>query len=245
MKQLAALMALTVLGMAGCTASAEVPQTRSTFVVWADITSSITPADLTRWHEVMERRLMPQVACGDRLVILPIQKDSTAAAPMLDWDVTALDDDPTRSELLACRKAQAELKRQVTATFDSLVASKPVAGWSDLLGTLDRLESLGVGEQRRTRSVVAVYLSDMLQATPELNMEKVKLADERIGKMVEQVVAKHKHAIPAWQGVTVRVFINPSSPNRPPSFNSQRQLKMFYQELFTKLGSQLLEFQSL
>ena len=244
MNKLAALIALTALGMTGCSASAEPPRTSHTYVVWADITRSITSGDLTRWHEVMERRLMPQVACGDRLVILPIQKDSTAAAPLLDWETAALDDEPTRSEMLACRKAQAELKRQVATTFESLIATKPSAGWTDIMGTLDRLESLG--SQRLTQNaVIAVYLSDMQQAAPELNMNKIKLTDEKIGPMVGQIVAKHEKAAKAWKGVTVRCWLNPAGPNVAPPLNGQRQLKVFYEELFRQVGGSLDEFQPL
>jgi hypothetical protein len=244
MKTLATLMALIALGIAGCTASAEPPHTNHTYVVWADITRSITPGDLTRWHEVMERKLIPQVACGDRLVILPIQKDSTAAAPLLDWQTSALDGEPTRSELLACRKAQAELKRQVATTFDSLIAAKPVAGWTDILGTLDRLDSLG--SQKLTQStVIAVYLSDMQQASPELNMNKLKLTNEKIGPTVGQVVTKHEKALQAWKGVIVRCWLNPAGPNVAPPLNGQRQLKTFYEELFRQVGGSLDEFQPL
>lgn len=66
MKQLATLIALIALGIAGCSASAEPAQISHTYVVWADITRSITPADLTRWHEVMEQRLVPQDACSPK-----------------------------------------------------------------------------------------------------------------------------------------------------------------------------------
>jgi hypothetical protein len=244
MKTLATLMALIAVGVAGCTASAEPPHTNHTYVVWADISRSITPGDLTRWHEVIERRLMPQVVCGDRLVILPIQKDSTASAPLLDWETAALDDEPTRSEMMACRKAQAELKRQVAATFDSLVAAKPVAGWTDIMGTLDRLESLG-SQKLTQNAVIAVYLSDMQQASPELNMNKIKLTDEKIAPMMGQLIAKHEKATQAWKGVTVRCWLNPAGPNVAPPLNGQRQLKAFYEELFRQVGGSLVEFQPL
>jgi hypothetical protein len=244
MKKLATLMALIAVGVAGCSASDEPPHTNHTYVVWADITRSITPSDLTRWHEVMERRLVSQVACGDRLVILPIQKDSTAAAPLLDWQTEVLDSEPTRSEMLVCRKAQAELKRQVATTFDSLIATKPSAGWTDLIGTIDRLDSLGI--QRLTQNaVIAVYLSDMQQASPELNMNKVRLTDEKIGPTVGQVVAKHEKATQAWKGVTVRCWLNPVGPNVAPPLNGQRQLKAFYEEFFRQVGGSLVEFQPL
>jgi hypothetical protein len=244
MKKLAALMAVAALSITGCTASAELPHTPHTYVVWADITRSITPGDLTRWHEVMERRLIPQVGCGDRLVILPIQKDSTAAAPLLDWQTESLDSEPTRSEMLVCRKAQAELKRQVATTFENLIATKPSAGWTDLMGTLDRLNSLG-NQKLAQGTVIAIYLSDMQQASPELNMNTVKLTDEKIGPTVGQVVMKHEKALQAWKGVTVRCWLNPAGPNVAPPLNGQRQLKAFYEELFRQVGGSLDEFQPL
>lgn len=237
------LVILTMLGWFGGPASAQPRQAQQTYIIWIDITRSIKQTDIQRWHATFERNLLPTIACGDRVVLFPIQKDTTQSAPWMEWVTTSLDDEPTKSELLACRKAQAELKRRVRTLFQELEARPTTAGLTDILGTLERLDSyrprLGQGP------ITVLYLSDMVQASPELNLEKVKLSEEKIGPLTDEIIARHKQALAGWAGVTVRCWLNKLDADAASPLNAQPILRMFYHTLFLKTGSTLSEFQAL
>lgn len=238
------LLILTMLGWVGESAAAQSRQPQQTYIIWIDITRSIKQTDIQRWHATFERNLLPTIACGDRVVLFPIQKDTTQSAPWMEWVTTSLDDEPTKSELLACRKAQAELKRRVQTLFQELEAAPPTAGWTDILGSLDRLASYMPRLMGR-EAITVLYLSDMTQASPELNLEKVKLTEENIARLTDEVVAKHKQATITWAGITVRCWLNALGPDMASPLNAQPMLKRFYDELFRKTKSLLAEFQSL
>lgn len=238
------LVISTMLGWLGESASAQSRLPQQTYIIWIDITRSIKQPDIQRWQSAVESKLLPTIACGDRVVLFPIQKDSTQAAPWMEWATTALDDEPTKSELLACRKAQVELKRRVRALFQELEAAPTTASWTDILGTLDRLDSYRprlMGQD----TITVLYLSDMTQASPELNLEKVKLTEDNIGRLTDEIVAKHKPATSTWAKVTVRCWLNALGPDVASPFNAQPMLKRFYNELFRKTESVLAEFQPL
>ena len=224
-------------------AHAEPARPAHTYLIWLDVTRSIKQPDIQRWRETLERSLLPTIVCGDRVVLFPIQKDSTQSAPWVEWITTPLDDEPTKSELLACRKAQAELKRRVHTLFQEVTATPTVASWTDILGSLERLDSY---RPRLTQGPVTVlYLSDMVQASPELNLEKVKLSPEKIEPLTDEIIARHKQALAGWAGVTVRCWLNKLEADAASPLNAQPILKLFYHTLFLKTGSTLSEFQAL
>lgn len=241
-KHVVALTLLT-LSFAGWSVAAEPARPATTYLIWLDVTKSIKQTDLQRWQATVERNLLSTIACGDRVVLFPIQKDSTQSAPWMEWVTTSLDDEPTKSELLACRKAQAELKRKVRVLFQELEAAPTTAGWTDILGTLERLDSyrprLGQGP------VTVLYLSDMIQASAELNLEKVKLSEKKIGPLTDEIVARHQQALAGWAGVTVRCWLNTLEADAASPLNAQPMLKAFYNALFTKAGGTFVEFQAL
>ncbi|MDR4468940.1 MAG: hypothetical protein MRJ68_11715 [Nitrospira sp.] len=243
MIRLTILTVLIAFAFIGYPAWAEPARANTTYIVWVDITRSITQADLRRWHTTVERKFLSTIACGDRVVMFPVQKDTTRAGAWVEWVTAPLDDEPTKSELLACRKAQAELKRSVRTIFHDLVTAQPSAGWTDLVGTLERLA--GYTTQTGQQRMVVLYLSDMVQASPELNLEKTKLTADTIGPLTDAIILNHQSALSAWNGVRVRCWLNVVGPDVAPPLNSQPILKAFYTELFRKTGSVLEEFQSL
>lgn len=170
----AALAIVALLSAARCgggdgttrTAPEDPPRVPSHYVVAVDLSSSLTPTERAS-HEALLRALVKELDYGDRLVLMKahaagIRDTSTARTVTMPV--------PRGRQPLQREKDELELARQTADLYvTSLFKTPPVHG-TDLFATLHT-----AGEQARQGGAargVLVVLSDMLQCTAEVCMER-------------------------------------------------------------------------
>ena len=139
------------------------------YIVGIDISGSRTPTQLEEAQRLLEA-LIERTSFGDRLVFVESYQTGTDSAGQWAESLPAL---RTSGRVTGAERKRAQRFR-VTATvmagtFFDPARAKQVRS-TDLLATLRR--SAEYAKARRGRPTTVLLLSDMLNATPELNMER-------------------------------------------------------------------------
>jgi hypothetical protein len=160
---------LSVVASACREAEADPPAAGTQYIVGIDISGSRTPTQLREAEELLAG-LVGRMTNGDRLVLVETYQTGTDAARQWDDSIPA----PRRSDrLTAGERKKAERFRSsaamVARTFFDTTRSRQIKT-TDLLATLRRAADYAKAGHGRPTTVL--LLSDMLNATPELNMER-------------------------------------------------------------------------
>ena len=139
------------------------------YIVGIDISGSRTPTQLDEASDLLSG-LIGRMSNGDRLVLVETYQTGTDAARQFDDSIPA----PRRAgRLTAGDRKKAERFRSsavlVARTYFDTTRSKQIKS-TDLLTTLGRAADYAKAGHGRPTTVL--LLSDMLNATPELNMER-------------------------------------------------------------------------
>lgn len=150
-------------------AEADPPTVGAQYIVGIDISGSRTPTQLDEAAGLLTG-LIGRMSNGDRLVLVETYQTGTDAARQFDDSIPA----PRRAgRLTAGDRKKAERFRSsaalVARTYFDTTRSKQIKS-TDLLTTLGRAADYAKAGQGRPTTVL--LLSDMLNATPELNMER-------------------------------------------------------------------------
>ena len=150
-------------------AEADPPPAGAQYIVGIDISGSRTPTQLDEASDLLAG-LIGRLSNGDRLVLVETYQTGADAARQFDDSIPA----PRRAgRLTAGERKKAERFRSsaalVARTYFDTTRSKQIRT-TDLLTTLGRAADYAKAGQGRPTTVL--LLSDMLNATPELNMER-------------------------------------------------------------------------
>ncbi len=162
--------ALLVLAASACReAEADPPAAGTQYIVGIDISGSRTPTQLREAQELLVG-VVGRLENGDRLVLVETYQTGTDAARQWDGAIAP----PRRAgRLTAGERKKAERFRSsaamVARTFFDTTRSRQIRS-TDLLATLRRASDYAKAGTGRPTTVL--LLSDMLNATPELNMER-------------------------------------------------------------------------
>ena len=139
------------------------------YIVGIDISGSRTPTQLRDARALMES-LIASLSYGDRLVLIETYQGGRDDAERWEVSLPASSDpsNPTISEREGAEEARAAALAVLPTFFDPR-RMKEIRS-TDLIQTLYRASDYARGRSRD--STVVLLLSDMLNATPELNMEK-------------------------------------------------------------------------
>ena len=139
------------------------------YIVGVDVSASRTPVQSAEGQRLLQG-LIGRVTHGDRMVIVETYRTGSAAANQWDDTVPSLRRPPAISG--GERKALERFKRKAasvsTVFFDSTRSATIMS--TDILMTLAR--AADYAKASNGRETTLVLLSDMLNSTPELNMER-------------------------------------------------------------------------
>jgi hypothetical protein len=162
-----------LLSACGSASDAAVPQTTERrgvqYVVGIDISGSRTPAQLAQGKALLAG-IINQMTYGDRLVLLQTFQAGTDSIGQ--WNDTI--PQRRRADVETSRDKQRldefrQTANMVMPMFFTAKPSEPIMT-TDLLATIARASDLAKASPER--QTILLLLSDMLNATPELNMER-------------------------------------------------------------------------
>lgn len=219
-----------VLCLAGATralvAQPAAPAAPTHYIVGVDLSASRTPTQLEEARRLLGA-LVARLGYGDRLTLVETYQAGTGAARQ--WSDSA---PAVRTPGRVTHVDEKHLARfraaagGVAARFIDPVRSKTIRS-TDLLGTLQRAADYArAGNGRRT---TVLLLSDMLNSTPELNMEPARWSPDPRWL----VTRRAERQLPSLGGVCVVVA--------GADVNSTRGVRVrgFWQAYFQATGTQL------
>jgi hypothetical protein len=200
------------------------PPQGTQYIVGIDISGSIAPDRLEEGKDLL-RDLIGRLKYGDRLVLIETrQVTGRSAKDHIDSIPPARDPvSPTPTEMKEASYIRQAAAASAVMYFDT-TRSKAIRT-TDLLGTLWRAADQAAA--RKGRPTVLLLLSDMLNATPDLNMEGASALPGR-----EWISSrKAQHRLPDLTGVCVFAV--------GADVNSGRAVRVrrFWKELFAATGA--------
>jgi hypothetical protein len=159
------------------------------------------------------------------------------AAPLFEADIPALSGDATsetaEGQHLALTKARAGAKDAIEKGLGEGAAAR-----TDIFSTVDRIHP-----DSRQRHTLIFYFSDMLNSTPDLNMEiRGSLTRPTITSQLQNLARRHYWRQGQLAGAQVYCILNSvESGHRGPALDRLTQ-KAFYAALFDALGAHLMVY---
>lgn len=228
---LAAALALT-----GCAAQGDVRQPRFRLMVFLDQSASVDVAQRAAWMNEAAG-LVQQLRPGWSIAIYPIHDRTMDSAALFEAEIPESKDDATADEARVQHRtlvrARDGARAAIAKGLDSGTAVR-----TDIFSTIDRIQP--DPHQRRTR---IVYFSDMLNSTPDLNMEVPgTVTRSSIAANLQSLARRHYWQSGQLAGADVVCVLNSiESGHKGPPVDRLTQ-KAFYAALFQALGAQLVGY---
>lgn len=168
---IATILSATALSGCGTTSGQSPAPMARHWIVAADLSASRNSSQLRESEAFVDS--LPKVAAnGDRITLLRVRERGLADSSFQwshDIPASAHGGAPTASDSTYLDDAKRELVAETSVLFDPEVEGRLLG--TDLFATLFRVADLVRSD--RTRKSTLVMLSDMLQSTHDLNMERV------------------------------------------------------------------------
>ncbi|MEK7752167.1 MAG: hypothetical protein AAB654_09650 [Acidobacteriota bacterium] len=242
-KHVAALACWLILGTLGCdgvAASDEGARRPVLFVVFVDQSLSLQPdrEQLEHWAAAAEHRVFSRFRAGDALYIYGIHDQSGAAASLFSETPRALPPDADMDTTMAIRREVAAVLASGRSWLREALQSSVRSRQTRLLEALPRIRK----DPERARE--ALFLSDMLESTPELDLERSRLTDQNMPELVAAAVARHRLEKDLLAGVSITCVLDSPRIGAPRRTNDRRTLECFWRMVLTGLGATLVSFDS-
>lgn len=226
------------IGLAGCSARGADNKVGYRLIIFLDQTASIDAAQRTAWTGEASG-LARQLAGGSSITIYPIHDRTMDAAPLFQADIPVVSDNATSDIALAGHKALLRARNGSLAAIEKGLDTGPAIR-TDIFSSIDRIRPDPL--HRRT---MIVYFSDMLNSTPDLNMETPgTIKRPSIGAQIEALARRHYWQTGQLAGDDVYCVLNSiESGHRGPAVDRLTQ-KAFYDALFQALGARLVSYET-
>ena len=208
-------------------------------VIFVDLTESArSPEDVTRWVETAKLRIFDRMTFGDGVVILPVDDHTAEAAPLFDKTVPKPRPGAGMEEILRARALLRQAREGGMRALAEAFRSPSRARSTRLLDSIRRVPHVP------GTAVEVYYLSDMLESSPDLDLETIRLSRRNIPVLAQAAVTKHRFPAGAISGVTVYCILDSPALGSAQRLNSRDDLDMFWRSIFTGLGGDLAVFDS-
>ncbi len=224
-----------LLAMTGCKTVAQ--PTR--YIVFLDVSASITQTQRDLWLKTLRESVLHAVMPGDRLTVFAMHGQTSNAAPLYDTILSPASLGETQTGLVKLRREIAMMRRDSAKAVSEALVNGGHAKHSDIVGALDRVHA----DPRYPRTDI-VIVSDMINSTPELDLEKQRLEPGRIQELAGRLVSNHKWSADSLQGARVYCLLNSVSDDDPPTVNNRAVLHEFWQVLAQSIGGELATFET-
>lgn len=203
-------------------------------VIFIDQSASIDRAQRGQWQTDAER-ILAGLAGGWSLTVYAIHDQTSDAAPLFDGEVPDWSEDATFDAASAQKANLMRIRHDATAAVRKALDVGGGATQTDLFGGIDRVR---VDAKRRPTTIV--YFSDMLNSTPELNMERANsLTRARIPEHIQNLARRHQWRPDTLAGAEIYCVLNSIESGRHGPAVDRLTQRSFYETLFRALGARL------
>jgi hypothetical protein len=233
----AGLSVLTALAASGCSAHGESRVSGRSLFVFLDLSGSITDAQRTLWKREAAR-LANGLGDDSNIAVYAIHDHTMDAARLFEAEIPAPLSDGTRTAAEKQKAARSEARKGALAAIVGALDSGGQAPVTDVFSAIDRVHSTRDG-----RRLQIVFFSDMLNSTPDFNMELPgALSRSTLRDRIVQLAQRHSWHSGQLAGAEVYCLLNSiASGRRGPAVDRLTQ-QAFYQALFESLGARLIAY---
>ncbi len=230
----AILVGMISLLLAGCAAHGSNGESGRRLIVFVDLSASIDREQRHRWgREAI--RLIDSLVGGWAIGIYPIHDRTLDAAPLYQAEIPDWAPNATAEVARKQKSALLLVRKGAGAALEKAFSAAGGATQTDIFSAIDR-----IGPDPRDRRTVIIFFSDMLNSTPELNMERAgSLSRATIPSHIQNVARRHGWRPDLLSGAEVYCVLNAiESGRRAPAVDRLTQ-RDFYEALFGALGGRL------
>jgi hypothetical protein len=219
---------------AGCSAQGSAQEDGTRLLLFFDMSASVDGEQRRIWSE-SALRLVDALRGGWGVAIYPIHDQTMSAAPLFEAEIPVKDPDAGSEEAQARHAALLRARKGAAAAVRTALETGGGATRTDVFSAIDRMRP-----DPRARRMVAVFFSDMLNSTADLNLEAPgSLTRETAAAQVERVARRHHWQPGQLANVEVYCVLNAvASGQRGPAVDRLTQ-RCFYDALFSSLGARL------
>jgi len=210
------------------------------YLAFVDVSGSIEIQQIERWMGQIQTKLLSKLRCGDRLTILPIHEETAGAAPVLDIALPMFEGELTLSEMVACRKTLATGVSKFKKALIVLTSAR--AKQTDILHLIPRIADEHHSMDHRKLEVY--LLTDFLNATRELDLEKTELTPESMNGVIQTILARKGWGPSLLAGVELYCWVEGHTAGTHAGLNNFVRLKRFWGTLFDGVGATVKEFKA-
>lgn len=233
----AGLSVMAALAAIGCSVHAEPHESGRSLFVFLDLSASITSAQRALW-EREGARLANGLPDDSSIAIYAIHDHTMDTARLFEAEIPAPLADGTRSAAEKQKAARKAAREGALAAILGALDSGGDAQRTDIFSAINRIRP-----PRDGRHLQIIFFSDMLNSTPDFNMELPgSLARSNLMDRVAQLAQRHSWHSAQLAGAEVYCVLNSiSSGKRGPAIDRLTQ-QAFYQALFESLGARLISY---
>jgi hypothetical protein len=233
-----ALAAAVALLLAACSTPAADRSSGRRLILFFDQSASIDRDQRRQWQNDANA-LVRGVRDGWSVSIYGIHDHTLEAAPLFEVDVPMFAADGT-SKTAAARNNAIQTARQAALATVEKALDTGGAARTDIFSALDR-----VHPDPHSRPTTIVFFSDMLNSTPELNMERAgSVTLQNISTLVPSLARRHLWRKDSLAGSEVYCVLNSIEIGRNGPAVNRRVQRVFYENLFGALNAKLARYET-
>lgn len=208
-------------------------------VLFVDQSDSPPDADIERWSQAADSAVFATMQFGDSVVVFGVHDHTADSAPIFEASVPVCGPYAGMDCVIKARRALIQVRQNGAAAVRAALHSTVRSHSTRLIESLARIP------RDANRTVEVMYLSDMLESTRELDLERTPITDANLGRLVQCAVERYHFRRGALDGVTVRAVLDsPPVGARRKMPNDHTALDHFWRLLITSLGGNLASFDS-
>lgn len=230
----AGLSVWAALASAGCGAQAEPSAFGRDVFVFLDLSASVTLPQRILW-KTEAARLTDGLGDNSSIAVYAIHDHTMDAALLYQAEIPAPIGDGTHSDAARQKTARTEARKGSRAAIAAALDSGGSAPNTDIFSAIDRVHAARAG-----RRIEIYFLSDMLNSTPDFDMEVPgTLTRTNVPDRINQLARRHSWRPGQLAGAEVYCLLNSvASKGHGPAVDRLTQ-QAFYRTLFESLGAHL------
>jgi len=231
------LLALGLGGVAACGGAAVAKRAGGrNIMIFLDLSESVKNKHRTRWAKIGQKQVAG-LHYGDSISLFGIHDHTSDSAPFYTGEIPLPPDDAVADDMTEAKRMLQLVRKEALAAFEKALVEPARSMETDVFSAFDRY----LPDAARRKQLV-IILSDMQQATREVNFERTPLRADEFERIIRSEQARH-----GWSGrtlaeVKVCVVLPSAEIGQAKPANSVQMLRAFYSALISSLGGELATF---
>jgi hypothetical protein len=228
---------LAAAATSGCSAEGHPHASGRRLIVFIDLSASITNNQRALWKREAAR-LADSLADDSTIAIYAIHDQTMDAAQLYEAEIPASVADGTRTAAEKQKLARREVRKGAIAAMVGALDSGGKAPRTDIFSAIDRIRPTRDG-----RRLQIFFFSDMLNSTPDFNMELPgALTRSSPADRIAQLARRHSWHSGQLAGAEVYCVLNSIESGRRGPVMDRLAQQAFYSSLFESLGARLMAY---